>query len=64
MREPQFRKLVGLVRLCGGCPARSAMAAIEHGRPVQINGREFTGPVELIQEANRVDDRLALGMSG
>ncbi|MFC4516364.1 hypothetical protein [Streptomyces ehimensis] len=40
------------------------MAAIEHGRPVQINGREFTGPVELIQEANRVDDRLALGMSG
>ncbi|MGJ8525910.1 Argininosuccinate synthase [Halomonadaceae bacterium LMG 33818] len=35
----------------------------EEGRPVALNGVEFTDPVELILEANRIGGRHGLGMS-
>jgi argininosuccinate synthase len=35
----------------------------EEGRPVAINGREYTDLVELILEANRIGGRHGLGMS-
>jgi argininosuccinate synthase len=35
----------------------------EEGSPVALNGREFTDPVELLLEANRIGGRHGLGMS-
>jgi argininosuccinate synthase len=35
----------------------------DSGRPVALNGREFTNPVELVLEANRIGGRHGLGMS-
>jgi argininosuccinate synthase len=35
----------------------------DEGRPVALNGREFTDPVELMLEANRIGGRHGLGMS-
>jgi argininosuccinate synthase len=35
----------------------------DEGRPVALNGREFTNPVELMLEANRIGGRHGLGMS-
>ena len=35
----------------------------EEGFPVALNGREFTDPVELLLEANRIGGRHGLGMS-
>jgi argininosuccinate synthase len=35
----------------------------EEGFPVALNGREFTSPVELLLEANRIGGRHGLGMS-
>jgi argininosuccinate synthase len=35
----------------------------EQGRPVAINGVEYTDPVELVLEANRIGGRHGLGMS-
>jgi len=35
----------------------------DEGRPVALNGIEFTDPVELLLEANRIGGRHGLGMS-
>lgn len=35
----------------------------EEGRPVALNGVEYTDPVELMMEANRIGGRHGLGMS-
>ena len=35
----------------------------EGGRPVALNGREYSDPVELVFEANRIGGRHGLGMS-
>lgn len=35
----------------------------DEGRPVALNGREFTDPVALLLEANRIGGRHGLGMS-
>jgi argininosuccinate synthase len=35
----------------------------EEGRPVALNGKTFTSPVELILEANRIGGRHGIGMS-
>jgi argininosuccinate synthase len=35
----------------------------DEGQPVALNGREFTDPVELLMEANRIGGRHGLGMS-
>lgn len=35
----------------------------EEGRPVALNGKEFTDPVEMMLEANRIGGRHGLGMS-
>ncbi len=35
----------------------------EQGRPVTINGKEFSSPVELVMEANAIGGRHGLGMS-
>ncbi|MFX8496880.1 argininosuccinate synthase, partial [Acinetobacter baumannii] len=35
----------------------------EEGQPVALNGVEFSDPVELILEANRIGGRHGLGMS-
>ena len=37
--------------------------AFEQGRPVRINGREFTSPVDLVREANAIGGRHGLGMA-
>ena len=37
--------------------------AFEGGRPVAINGRDFTDPVALVHEANAIGGRHGLGMS-
>jgi argininosuccinate synthase len=38
-------------------------ARFEQGFPVALNGREFSDPVELLLEANRIGGRHGLGMS-
>ena len=38
-------------------------ARFEEGFPVALNGREFSDPVELLLEANRIGGRHGLGMS-
>jgi len=35
----------------------------DEGRPVALNGREFSDPVDLVLEANRIGGRHGLGMS-
>lgn len=35
----------------------------DEGRPVALNGREYTDPVEMLMEANRIGGRHGLGMS-
>jgi len=35
----------------------------DEGRPVALNGREFSDPVDLLLEANRIGGRHGLGMS-
>ena len=37
--------------------------AFEQGRPVRINGQEFTSAVELVREANAIGGRHGLGMA-
>ncbi len=43
--------------------AEDVTVRFEQGRPVAINGVEFSDPVELVLEANRIGGRHGLGMS-
>ncbi|CAM3384573.1 argininosuccinate synthase [Paracidovorax anthurii] len=43
--------------------AEEVSVRFEEGQPVALNGREFTDPVELFLEANRIGGRHGLGMS-
>ncbi len=42
--------------------AEEVRVRFEEGRPVALNGKEFTDPVELFLEANRIGGRHGLGM--
>ena len=44
-------------------PAEDVTVTFHEGHPVALNGREFTDPVELMLEANRIGGRHGLGMS-
>jgi len=43
--------------------AEQVTVRFEEGMPVALNGVEFTDPVELLMEANRIGGRHGLGMS-
>ena len=43
--------------------AEEVTVRFEAGQPVALNGVEFTDPVELLLEANRIGGRHGLGMS-
>ncbi|MBV2182662.1 MAG: argininosuccinate synthase, partial [Castellaniella sp.] len=43
--------------------AEEVVVRFEEGRPVALNGVEYTDPVELMLEANRIGGRHGLGMS-
>ena len=43
--------------------AEEVRVRFEEGRPVALNGREISDPVELLLEANRIGGRHGLGMS-
>ena len=43
--------------------AEQVTVRFEEGRPVALNGQEFTDPVALMTEANRIGGRHGLGMS-
>jgi argininosuccinate synthase len=43
--------------------AEEVTVRFEEGQPVALNGTEFTDPVELLMEANRIGGRHGLGMS-
>jgi argininosuccinate synthase len=43
--------------------AEEVTVRFEEGFPVALNGREYTDPVELMLEANRIGGRHGLGMS-
>ena len=43
--------------------AEEVTVRFEEGQPVALNGREFTDPVELLLEANRIGGRHGLGTS-
>ncbi|MCW3492914.1 argininosuccinate synthase [Microbacterium sp. SSM24] len=43
--------------------AEDVTVTFEAGRPVALNGVEFSDPVELVFEANRISGRHGLGMS-
>ncbi len=43
--------------------AEEVIVRFEEGRPVALNGVEYTDPVELMLEANRIGGRHGLGMS-
>ncbi len=43
--------------------AEEATVRFEEGFPVALNGREYSNPVELLLEANRIGGRHGLGMS-
>ncbi len=43
--------------------AEDVTVEFKHGRPVGINGHEFTDPIELVREANLIGGRHGLGMS-
>lgn len=44
-------------------PAEKVRVRFEEGQPVALNGVEFSDPVELMLEANRIGGRHGLGMS-
>ncbi|MGO3870991.1 MAG: argininosuccinate synthase [Alcaligenes sp.] len=44
-------------------PAEEVRVRFEEGQPVALNGVEFSDPVELMLEANRIGGRHGLGMS-
>jgi argininosuccinate synthase len=44
-------------------PAEDVTVTFHEGHPVSLNGREYTDPVELMLEANRIGGRHGLGMS-
>ncbi len=44
-------------------PSEDVTVTFEAGRPVAINGREFSDPVELVREANAVGGRHGLWMN-
>ena len=44
-------------------PTEDVTVAFDGGRPVAINGVEFTDPVALVREANAIGGRHGLGMS-
>jgi len=44
-------------------PAEEVTVRFDEGRPVALNGVEYTDPVELMLEANRIGGRHGLGMS-
>jgi argininosuccinate synthase len=44
-------------------PAEDVTVEFAHGRPVTINGREFSTAVDLVREANLIGGRHGLGMS-
>ena len=44
-------------------PAEDVTVTFHEGHPVALNGREYTDPVELMLEANRIGGRHGLGMS-
>ena len=43
--------------------AEEVRIRFDEGRPVALNGREYSDPVELMLEANRIGGRHGLGMS-
>src|SRR5690606_9300692 len=43
--------------------AEEVTVRFEEGQPVALNGQEFSSPVELMLEANRIGGRHGLGMS-
>ncbi|KAG1438726.1 hypothetical protein G6F57_019726 [Rhizopus arrhizus] len=43
--------------------AEEVTVRFEEGQPVALNGVEFSDPVELLLEANRIGGRHGLGMS-
>ncbi|MEO8248803.1 MAG: argininosuccinate synthase [Burkholderiales bacterium] len=43
--------------------AEEVTVRFDEGQPVALNGREFSDPVELLLEANRIGGRHGLGMS-
>lgn len=43
--------------------AEDVTVGFEQGRPVTINGKEFSSPVDLVMEANAIGGRHGLGMS-
>jgi len=43
--------------------AEEVTVRFDEGRPVALNGRDFTDPVALMMEANRIGGRHGLGMS-
>src|SRR3954470_2648722 len=43
--------------------AETVTVRFEEGQPVELNGKTFASPVELILEANRIGGRHGLGMS-
>src|SRR6188472_313295 len=43
--------------------AEDVTISFHEGQPVSLNGREFSDPVELLLEANRIGGRHGLGMS-
>jgi argininosuccinate synthase len=44
-------------------PAEDVTVEFAHGRPVTINGREFSTAIDLVREANLIGGRHGLGMS-
>jgi argininosuccinate synthase len=44
-------------------PAEDVTVTFHEGHPIALNGREYTDPVELMLEANRIGGRHGLGMS-
>ena len=44
-------------------PAETVSVRFEEGQPVALNGKEYSDPVELMLEANRIGGRHGLGMS-
>jgi argininosuccinate synthase len=44
-------------------PAEDVTMTFHQGHPVALNGQEYTDPVELMLEANRIGGRHGLGMS-
>jgi argininosuccinate synthase len=60
-RQPHHGR--GVLEGRRGGQGRGSVGALQEGQPVALNGKEFTDPVELILEANRIGGRHGLGMS-